>query len=90
MQEVFKNHQEPITRMRKLSSINIPFTFSHKKLDGSSVIIRKAQLRKQTHSSKDSRSKYKLNYINLENDELRSCYIPLLTSFDGKLIDVSQ
>lgn len=90
MQEHYNNYEEPITAMRKLSEVSIPFTFSHKRLDGTTAIIRKARLRPQARTEFDSKAKYKLQYTNLETNEKRSCYIPLLLSFNGKLIDVSK
>ena len=90
MQEYYTNYEEPITQMRNLSKLSIPFSFTHKKLDGNSVSIRVAALRPQSLTKQDKNAKYKLQYTNLETDELRSCFIPLLTSFNGKLIKVSQ
>ena len=89
MQESYNNYQEPITQMRKLSELNIPFSFSHKKEDGTTSIIRSAKLRRQTSLKKDRNARFKLQYINLENNEKRSCYIPLLLSFNKKQIIVS-
>lgn len=89
MQDNYNNYEDPITGMRKLSEASIPFGFGHKKEDGTTVIIRKATLRPQSREEFDSKSKYKLQYTNLETQEKRSCYIPLLLSFNGKLIDVS-
>lgn len=89
MQDIYNNFEEPVTSMRKLSAANIPFGFSHKKIDGTTAIIRKATLRPQSRDEFDSKAKYKLQYTNLETQEKRSCYIPLLLSFNSKLIDVS-
>ncbi|WP_271407271.1 hypothetical protein [Tenacibaculum soleae] len=90
MQEEYNNYEEPITSMRKLSEVGVPFAFSHKKQDGTTVIVRKATLRPQSRNEFDTKSKYKLQYTNLETKEKRSCYIPLLLSFNDKLIDVSK
>lgn len=90
MEEYYNNYQDPIASMKKLSEVDIPFSFSHKRLDGTTAIIRKATLRPQSREEFDSKSKYKINYKNHETDELRSCYIPLILSFNGTKIDVSK
>ena len=90
MQQYYNNYEVPITQMRNLSESQIPFSFSHKKSDGTTAIIRRATLRPQSKEEFDSNSKYKLQYTNLENGEKRSCYIPCLLSFNGKLIDLSR
>lgn len=90
MQDYYNDYKEPITMMRNLSKLCIPFSFTHKKLDGNSVSIRQAELLPQSLSKRDKNSKYKLQYKNLETNELRSCFIPLLTSFNGKLIKIGQ
>ncbi len=87
MNEVYNNYEEPIEAMKHLTALNIPFAFSHKKLDGTTVCIRKAILRPMA-KSEFKNSKYKLQYTNLETNEHRSCYIPLLLSFNHKLIQL--
>lgn len=86
MQDVYNNYEQPITIMKRLSEMNIPFAFSHLKLDGSVSRIRKAELRPQSMSSKDKFSRYKLQYTNIETGEKRSCYIPLLLTLNNKQI----
>ncbi|CAM1357663.1 hypothetical protein [Tenacibaculum halocynthiae] len=90
MQEHYNNYEAPITSMRKLSEVGIPFSFSHRKEDGTVSLIRKATLRPQSSSKIDRNAKYKLQYTNLETKELRSCYIPLMLSFNNKPIIIGK
>lgn len=90
MEDCYNNYREPVSAMNKLSSLSVPFSFSHKKLDGTTVVIRKARLEVQPKETKDKYAKYKLWYTNLETNEYRSFYIPCLLSVNGKLIDVSK
>lgn len=89
MQDVYNNYEEPITLMRKLSEISVPFSFSHKRSDGTTCIVIKASLRPQSSTLKDRNAKYKLQYTNLNNGEQRSCFIPSLLSVNDKLIKIS-
>lgn len=70
--------------------MNIPFSFSYVKLNGDKCIVRKALLRPMSKSEKDRNAKYKLQYVNTENQEKRSCFIPLITSFNGTKIELNK
>ena len=90
MQDIYNSYDRPIQEMKRYTELGIPFSFSHKRGDGTIVIVRNASLRPQATKAKDRNAKYKLQYTNLDTKEPRSCYIPLLISFNGKLIDVSK
>ncbi|QQV89945.1 hypothetical protein M1M27_gp01 [Cellulophaga phage Ingeline_1] len=82
----YTEYQTPITLMRNLTRLNQPFRLEFRKVDGSRRIIQKALLRKQSLSTTDKRSAYKLNYINSQSEQMGSCYIPLLISVNDQKI----
>lgn len=85
MNEHYTNYEEPIEEMKRLSSRNIPFQFSFKKEDGTTRTIRKAKLRKGS-----KKAKYSIQFEDLITGECRSFSIPLLLSFNNKLIKFSK
>ncbi len=85
-----------LEQMRKLSMDNIPFSFSYlgcnlslKKSDGFKE-IKKAKLRVGLSSDKGIKSRSLIGYIDLETNENRWFYLPLLTSFNQYEIKCSK
>lgn len=85
--ETYKNYPDAFSYMQACTKSNIPFKMMFKKDSGETKIVSKTLLRKQTPSSSDSMGSYKLNYIDVENDRLGCCYIPLIMAVnDIKII----
>mgnify|MGYP006909076382 CR=1 FL=1 len=84
--KVFNSHEEAFKAMHQLTANNKPFKLVFKKIDATIKIVPKALLRKRTHSSTDSNSAYKFNYLDVDKDECKSAYIPLLLSVNDKKI----
>ncbi|MEX0275709.1 MAG: hypothetical protein AB3N16_15160 [Flavobacteriaceae bacterium] len=49
-------------------------------------IIQSALLRKQSKSQYDANSRYKLQFIDTVNEQMGSCFIPLLLAVNDKRI----
>ena len=79
---------EAIDRMRELSRLRIPFSFSfmsysiaRRKSEGI-VTVRRARLCKQNRKERNRYSDYMLNYIDLDTGKQASCWQPLLLTFN--------
>ncbi len=79
---------EAIDRMRELSRLRIPFSFSfmsysiaRRKSEGI-ICIRRARLCKQNRKERNRYSSYMLNYIDLDTGKQASCWQPLLLTFN--------
>lgn len=79
---------EAIDRMRELSRLRIPFSFSfmsysiaRRKSEGI-VTVRRARLCKQNRKERNRYSGYMLNYIDLDTGKQASCWQPLLLTFN--------
>lgn len=79
---------EAIDRMRELSRLRIPFSFSfmsysiaRRKSEGI-IYIRRARLCKQNRKERNRYSGYMLNYIDLDTGKQASCWQPLLLTFN--------
>lgn len=79
-QQQYNNYSDAFKEMQRLTSLNKPFKLVFKKLNGNTKIVPHALLRKQTHSSNDTMSAYKFNYVDMDKDDYKSAYIPLLLS----------
>jgi len=89
-------HYEALKQMRKLSDDNIPFSFSFlkcnlstKQSDGFKE-IKKAKLRVGLSSEHGIKSRSLIGYIDLETNQDRWFYLPLLTSFNQYEIKCSK
>lgn len=82
----YHDYEAPITEMQRLSSINQPFKLEFRKADGSRRIILKALLRGQAHAKHDANGPYKLQFIDTNNDQMGSCFIPLILALNDKKI----
>lgn len=87
---------EALKQMRKLSDDNIPFSFSFlgcnlstQHSDGFKE-IKKAKLRVGLSSDQGIKSRSLIGYIDLETNENRWFYLPLLTSFNQYDIKCSK
>ncbi|MBM6944691.1 hypothetical protein H6B32_05760 [Bacteroides gallinaceum] len=79
---------EAIDRMRELSRLRIPFSFSfmsysiaRRKSEGIVTVCR-ARLCKQNRKERNRYSSYMLNYIDLDTGKQASCWQPLLLTFN--------
>ena len=70
--------EQAINVAKNASKFGQTFQIKFKKISGGNSIIRKATLRPMASSSKDQNGKYKLQLVNEETGELRSCYICLI------------
>ena len=86
MDNNYSNYQDAVNEMQRLTELNSHFALKFIKSSGETRIVNKALLRKQTPSSKDANGQYKLNYIDVTEDALGSCYIPLICSLNNKNI----
>lgn len=86
MDNPFDSYQSAFDLMHGQTEANIPFKLKFIKADGSIAIINKCLLRKQTPSSKDSLSEFKMNYLDIADDTYGSCYIPLLLEVENRKI----
>ena len=75
--------EEAITVMKNSSKLAKPFSIKFRKLGGGNTLISNAGLRPMAGTSSDRNGKYKLQLVNLDNDSLRSCYIPLIMEVNG-------
>ncbi len=73
--------QQAIQVMKSLSKQGRGFNLSYMKVGGGKTTIVNYRLIKQNLKN-DSRGKYKLQFIN-DQDERKSCYIPLLMYING-------
>ena len=85
-----------IERMRKLSQDNIPFSFSYlscnlsKGTSNGIKEVKKAKLRVGLSSDKGIKSRSLIGYIDIETNDNRWFYLPLLTSFNQYTITCSK
>ena len=82
----YNNYAKAFDDMLNATSLNEPFKLSHRRIDGTIKVVHKALLRKQTDSRIDSMGSYKINYIDVTNNEMGTCYIPLILSINNKQI----
>lgn len=82
--------ESAITSMKSLSAKGIPFSFSFMKLNGTRSKVYRAAIRKQAKSSKVKNSFALLEYVNVDTDECKHCYLPLLMSFNNKPIRIRR
>jgi hypothetical protein len=79
---------DAIKRMRKLTELGIPFSFSFLTYNQSTGIsdgiknVTNAQLRKSYRNDQSSKSKLLVGYVN-KNDGNRWFYLPLLLKFNA-------
>lgn len=86
-QEAYKDHERPITLMRKLTAEGVPFKLEfRRKRDGKRRIVHRTLLRPQSLGKHDRNSRYKLQYIDVDNEQMGSVYIPLILSVNDKKI----
>lgn len=86
-QEVYKDHERPITLMRQLTVQGIPFKLEfRRKRDGKRRVVHRALLRPQSLGTVDRNSKYKLQFIDRDTDQMGSVFIPLILSVNDKKI----
>lgn len=85
-EQCYNDYQGPIGEMQRLSKIGEPFKLEFRKLDGTKRIVYKAVLRGQSQSKNDKNGPYKLQYFDTQNEQMGSCYIPLITSLNDKKI----
>ena len=84
---------EAIKRMRELSKAREPFSFSfmsYNATSGSSegiVRVRRARLRARTVEAHHLHAEHIEEYINLDTNEPRRFYQPLLMSFNGQKVE---
>ena len=83
---IYTNYSAAFSDMQRLTQLNTPFKLVYRRVDGSLNIVVRALLRKQTPKHKDSKASYKFNYIDQQNDQLGTAYIPLLLSVNDKQI----
>ncbi|WP_156133241.1 hypothetical protein [Lacinutrix sp. Hel_I_90] len=74
--------------MHRLTELNTPFKLSYRRVNGTIRIVPSALLRKQTPKHKDAMAPYKFNYIDQQNDQLGTAYIPLLIAVNDKQIQI--
>lgn len=82
----YKDFQDPITEMRRLTEQGIAFRLEFRKKNGERRIIDRALLRPQSIGKYDRNSAYKLQFIDQVNDTLGSCFIPLILSLNERKI----
>ena len=75
--------EQAITVMKNSTKLAQPFKIKFRKLSGGNTIITRAALRPMAGTAADKMGKYKLQLVNQENDQLRSCYIPLIMEVNG-------
>ena len=84
---------DALKQMRKLSDDNIPFSFSYlscnlsKQTTKGVKVVAKAKLRVGLTASCGIKSKSLIGYIDLETNENRWFYLPLLLTFNKITID---
>ena len=83
---VYKDYAEPIKLMKVHTSEGIPFKLEFRKKNGERRLIANALLRKQSLGEHDSKSQYKIQYYDLDNESPGSCYIPLILAVNDKKI----
>lgn len=84
---------EAINRMRQLSAKNIPFSLSfmtyslkRNKSEGE-VEITNALLYKNSKTDKSAYKDYLLKIRDLDTQEVRQCWQPLLMTFNGEILE---
>lgn len=83
---------EAITEMRRISRANGEFsfsfmTYSHDKRKSNGVrYISRARLNKQSREGERELSDHMLNYVDLDTGRYRTCYQPLLMTFNGNTL----
>jgi len=84
-----------IARMRELSEMGIPFSFSFMsfsyergKSDGI-IEVNSAKLRKQSTVEDNVHADIMLNYFDLDNNEYGRCYQLLLMEFNGRKLELN-
>lgn len=82
----YSDYAQPISHMKELTARNTPFKVVFRKKDGSLRMIYRALLRKQSIGAGDKTSAYKIQLLDLDQDEPKSAYIPLLISVNDKKI----
>lgn len=80
--------ESAITQMKHLSAMGMPFSFSFMRLNGTRCKVYRAAIRKQAKSSKVKHSFALIEYVNVDTDECKRCYLPLLMSFNNKPIRI--
>ena len=80
--------EEAITLMRNCSKLQLPFSIKFAKLDGGKAFIQNAALRPMASTTADRNGKYKLQLVNRDTEQFRSCYIPLIMEVNGIKIKI--
>ena len=86
MNECYTDYQSPISEMQRLSKLTKPFKLEFKKVDGTKRIIYKALLRGQSQSNQDKNGPYKIQFFDVDNEQMGSCYIPFILALNDKKI----
>lgn len=85
---------EAIEKMRSLTKMGIPFSFSYmtysqdKNFSDGPKTVNRAKLRPGTNKINNAFSEIMLNYIDLDTDEPRQFYQPLLMTFNGQILEL--
>lgn len=86
---------EAIAEMRRLSERNIAFSFSYmsfsmeRKSSDGVVTVSRAILRKQMTKETNKYADYLLNYFDLSIMENRTCWQPLLMTFNNEPLELT-
>lgn len=84
--ETYNSYGAAFDEIKRLALLQESFKLTHVRTDGSIKIVSQCLLRKQTPSMKDKNGAYKFNYIDKQNDEYGTAFIPLLLSVNDKPI----
>jgi hypothetical protein len=85
-QNPYTDYQFPIGEMQRMSAIGQPFQIEFRKRDGSKRIIKKAILRGQSQVENDRNGPYKIQFFDTQNEQMGSCFIPLITALNDRKI----
>jgi len=88
------NLYDAITAMRTNTEKNEPFSVMFmscdrgKKISSGVTVMEKAKLRAQTTKEQNVMADYMLNLLNVDTNECRRCYQPLIMMYNGKIIEL--
>ena len=82
--------EQAINVLNNLTARGESFSIRFRKVEGGDTYIRRAGLRKMANTNKDKNGAYKLQFGNLETNEFKSCWIPLIKEVNNIQIDISN